>query len=416
MKSRETVEEALRNKLRFAAASTLRDRWRKEVLQAHVGANNYSPTQTETRPALREPTPRSTIMRNSYVKLALAAVVILAVVLGLTEFLGPGGKSGVAWAHVLEKAEQVPVVIFDMTAEIGRPQGEKLVLPSKYYVAGDYGTRSDTFNDGKLMAIKYRLPNKKVAYQVRVDQKKYWRFDLSEEEAAQGRDPDDPRTWLKMILSGEYTKLGRATINGVVAEGIECNRPEITGGDDVMRLWVDVQTELPVRIEVDMLGMEGGQMKQQKFVMENFEWNAQLDESLFEPNIPADYTRGEDPKAGQAQQENTEAQPAAPQALTEQERAALPQIKETVTLFLQACSNRNWDEMLKHAPGLAKLPAADRTALDTHLGGLEILQVGEPFKTNASNVWRVPCRINGRLRESAARRSACATTRLWADL
>ncbi|MEN6427126.1 MAG: hypothetical protein ABFE13_17360 [Phycisphaerales bacterium] len=356
------------------------------VLTAHEKATNR--TSAATRPSVR-----NIIMKNSFVKLVLAAVVVLAVILGLSEFLGTGRTSGVAWAQVLERTEQVPVVIFDMTAEITEGQGQPLVMPSRNYVAGDYGTRSDIFMNDKLMAIKYRLPQKKVAYQVRVDQKKYWRLDLSEEEAAMGRAPDDPRTWLRMILSGDYRNLGRATINGVAAEGIECSRPEFVGSDGVIRLWVNVETNLPVRIEVEMRETEGGRMKPQKFVMESFEWNAPLDESLFEPNIPADYTPVEDRPNKQARQEQSSDQPATPQALTEQEKAALPWIKETVRLFLQACSDRNWNEMCKCAEGLDGLSATDRTALDTHLGGLTIIEVGEPFKTDESGVWRVPCQI-----------------------
>jgi outer membrane lipoprotein-sorting protein len=57
-----------------------------------------------------------------------------------------------------------------------------------------------------------------------------------------------------------------------------------------MRLWVDVETNLPVQIEVEMLGMEAGQMSSQRFVMENFEWNESVDESIFVPDIPDDYT------------------------------------------------------------------------------------------------------------------------------
>jgi len=289
MKPRETVEEAIRKKLRFRAASTLRDRWRKEVLQAQEEF-------TEPRPARCEPILRGTIMRNSYVKLALAAVVILAVILGLSEFLGTGDTSGVAWAQVLEKTEQIRAVVFDMTAEIDEPEG-KLVLPARIYVAGDYGTRADTFRDGKLAAINYRLPRKNVAYEINVVRKQYWRFDVSYDQGALGNDPDDPRTWLKMILSGGgYTELGRTTIDGVVVEGIEGHRLEDSGEDCVMRIWVDVETNLPVRIEVEVKGMEGGRMKQQKFVMENFDWNAQLDESFFEPNIPDDYTLVEQAK------------------------------------------------------------------------------------------------------------------------
>jgi len=132
--------------------------------------------------------------------------------------------------------------------------------------------------------------------------------------------------------------------------------------------------------------------------MENFEWDAPLDESLFEPNIPDDYTQGEDRPRKQARQEQSSDQPATPQALTEQEKAALPKLKETVRLFLQACSDRNWNEMCKYAEGLDGLSTADRTALDTHLGGLEIVEVSEPIKTEWRNTWRVPCRIKTRLR------------------
>jgi len=388
MKPRETVEEAIRRKLRFTAASTLRDRWRKEVLQAHVGANDHSLSPTETRPAHRERALRRMIMRNSYVELAMAAVVILAVVLGVTEFLSPGGKSGVVWAEVLTKVEQVPVVIFDMTMEFDE-HGETLVMPSKNYIAADSRWRSDTFMDGKLMKISYRLPRKNVAYVILVDRKQYRRHDVSYDQAALGREPDDPRTWLKRLLSGDdYTKLGRTTIDGVVVEGVEGRQLE-SGGETVMRVWVDVETNLPVRIE--MKGMEGGQMM--KLVLENFEWDAPLDESLFEPNIPADYTPLEDRPQKQARQENTRAQPTSARALTEQEQAAVPQIQEMVRLYLQALRDQNWDELVKYVPGHAKLTPEQRASLNTQLDGLQVGQIGQPFKTEASDIWHVPCQI-----------------------
>ena len=346
-----------------------------------------------TAPALSGFNLRSKIMKSNITKLAAAAAVIAMVVLGLFEFIDTEAGSGVVWAEVLEKTEQIPAVVFDMTGEIAYPQGRKLVLPSKNYVAGDYGTRSDISLDGKLSMIKYRLPARKVAYQVRVDQKKYWRFDLSDEQAARGRDADDPRTWLKLILSGDYTKLGRATINGVAAEGIECNRPEMVGKDGIMRLWVNVETNLPLKIETEMLGMEGGQMRQHKYVMENFEWNAQLSESVFKPNIPDDYTQGEDPRTSRDRQDSPKAQQTPPQALTEQEQTAQSKVKEVVRLYLQACSDRNWDEILKHRPGFAKFTVEQRASLDTHLEGLEIMQIGEPRKDAEPDTWTVLCQV-----------------------
>ena len=233
------------------------------------------------------------IMKSKITKLAASALIIGAVILGLTITGGPEIAS-VTWAEVIDKVEQIPALSFDMTTEISYTENEKLSLQSENYVAGDYGTKSSIYMNGELFCLKYRLPKKKVAYQIRPKDKTYFRFDFSDELAAQVKeqDPDDPRTWLKMILSGDYTELGRDNINGVAVEGIESSNPEIVGSNErVMRLWVDVETNLPVRIEVEGEGMEGGQMRPHKFVMENFQWNVELDESVFEPNIPEDYKR-----------------------------------------------------------------------------------------------------------------------------
>ncbi|MBP7053798.1 MAG: hypothetical protein KBE65_22530 [Phycisphaerae bacterium] len=345
------------------------------VLKAHEEA-------TDRISATARPSVRNIIMKNSYVKLALAAVVVLAVILGLSEFLGTGRTSGVVWAQVLENTEEVPAVVFDRTIEVNEPAG-KVVLRSKVYMARDYGERSDTFMDGKLMEIFYRLPRKNVNYRILVDRKQYRRRDVSYDQAALDRDPDDPRTWLKRLLSGDYVKLGRTTIDGVVVEGIEGRMLE-PGGETVGRFWVDVETNLPVRIE--MTGMEGGQMM--KLVMEDFDWSAQLDESFFEPNIPADYTRQDDPPAGQ-----TRARPADARALREQEQAAVPQIQELVRLYLYALRDQNWDDLIKCVPGFAKLTPEQRASAFPELDGLQVGQIGQPFKTGTSDIWHVPCQI-----------------------
>jgi len=324
-------------------------------------------------------------MKSPITKLAAAAVIIIAGFLVL-HFSGGPDMANVTWAKVLEKTEQIPMVVFDMTVEIAYPEGKKLTLPSKNYVAGDYGTRSDIFVDGKLLALKYRLPNKKVAYQVRPDQKKYWRFDLSDEEASRGRDTDDPRTWLKMILSGDYRETGRTSINGIEVEGIECNNAGVTGDENtVMHLWVDVETTLPIRIEVEGEKMEAGEMRPHKFVMENFQWNVELDESIFEPNIPEDYTPGEDPRASRDRQESSKTQQTPSQALTEQEQAALPKIKEAVRTFLNACTGQDWDTVSKFLPHVT----ISQRIKDVS-AGLETTYIGEPSRAANGKNWLVP--------------------------
>jgi len=238
-----------------------------------------------TTPASYRLNLRRKIMKSPITKLSAATVIIIAVLTGI--FLLDNSTTGVAWGEVLEKAEQIPTVIFDTTVEITYSESEKHQFQAENYVAADYGIRVNIYHNGELGTIQYKLPHKKVVYVIRPLQKKYKRKDLSDEQVALGHDRDDPRMWVKAITSGDYSELGRADINGVIVEGIET---KITGeANGVMRLWVDVETNLPVRIEVEELGMESGQMRPHKFVMDNFQWDVELDESVFEPNIPPDY-------------------------------------------------------------------------------------------------------------------------------
>jgi len=359
--------------------------------------------------ALVEPKIRRTIMKNPMTKLAAAAVIVIAVTLGLFEFSGTGTTSGVVWAKVLEKTEQISALVYDMTVEIDQPGGENLVVLLRNYVARDYGTRADTYIYGKLSKIMYILPTQKVGYRVYVDRKTYYQYELSDAEAARGRDPEELRTCLKNIMSGGgYTELGRAEINGVAVEGVERNGPDLGGEDCFMRVWVDVETNLPVQIIMEMLGKEGGQMRQHKYLMENFKWNASLDEKTFEPNIPDDYTLMEDPRAGRDRQENSKTQQASPQTLTEQEQAEQPKVKEAVRRFFNAFTEQDWDTVSKYLPDLKM---SQRTK--DILAGLETIYIGEPAKATNGNKWLIPYEIkfkNGGSQKNTMRLTADENT------
>ncbi len=331
------------------------------------------------------------IMKSRITKIAAAAVIIVAVILGLTMTGGPDIAS-VTWAEVIEKVEQIPALTFDMTVEISHSENNKLSFQSENYVAGDYGTKSSIYMNGELFVVKYRLPKKNLAYEIRPKDKTYIRIDLPDRQAAKGQDPDDPRTWLKMILSGDYTELGSDNINGVAVEGIECNRPEMTGENGVMRLWVDVETNLPVRIEVEMVGMESGQMRPHKYVMENFQWDVELDESVFEPNIPNDY------KLREVQKNSQQVEQKPSRLLTDTEKDEQPMVKEVVKKFFQACNDEDWYEFSTLWPGLKP-----NKMQKTILGGLEIIHICEPFKTDDSTTWYVPYQIKLKLGEGKKR-------------
>jgi outer membrane lipoprotein-sorting protein len=374
----------------------------KKLLIAHE-------TKMNTQSAAFKPTIRRTIMKSPITKFAAAVVIIIAVTLGLFEFSGSGTTSGVLWAKVMEKTEQIPAVVYDMTIEIEQPGGENLVVLIRNYVARDYGTRADTYIYGKLSKIMYILPNQKVGYRVYVDRKKYRRYELSDAEMARGRDPEELTTCLKNIQSGgDYTELERTEINGVVVEGVECNGPDMGGEDCFMRLWVDVETQLPVQIIMEGFGKEGGQMRPCKYLMENFEWNASLDEKTFEPNIPDDYTLIEDPRAGRDRQENSKTQQASSQTLTEQEKAEQPKVKEAVRRLFNACTEQDWDTVSKYLPDMKM---SQRTK--DILAGLETIYIGEPAKATNGNKWLVPYEIkfkNGGTQKNTMRLKADENT------
>jgi hypothetical protein len=98
----------------------------------------------------------------------------------------------------------------------------------------------------------------------------------------------DPAEYIKRFLARPYRELGRSVIDGVEVEGIEVTDPPTDDNkleNAVGRMWVDVQTELPVRIEIE--GTADGKIVH--WFME-FRWSEAVPASVFEPNIPSDYT------------------------------------------------------------------------------------------------------------------------------
>ena len=103
-----------------------------------------------------------------------------------------------------------------------------------------------------------------------------------------------PKRWITEFLSKDHRKLGQKTIDGVLCEGLETT--DTTFGvstfevDNLLaRVWVSVETGYPVMLEGEVTG--GGEEELQiKGVLDQFQWDVELDPSLFEPDIPADYT------------------------------------------------------------------------------------------------------------------------------
>jgi hypothetical protein len=249
---------------------------------------------------------RSIIMKSPITKLATAAVVIIACLIGLSVWRGT--ESGIALADVLARIEQVKAVRYKWTNEIAHH-----IDPDKpYHVeiratslnSGEYGTKSnqewlDPNGGESTFAEEYFLPQKKMTIGIVPKQKKYTRkeFDDGWVERMQKANPDikDPLAFLKGILKYKYESLGRSTMDGIEVEGFRTTDPNHWGGKNPqvdIKIWVDVKTRLPVRYDSlasEEVNQRGDKMRTH-FVMHDFQWDVPVAAADFEPIIPEDYT------------------------------------------------------------------------------------------------------------------------------
>jgi len=243
---------------------------------------------------------RSTIMKSPITKLAVAAAIIIAILVGLPFFSSNG--SSVVLADVLARVEQTQAFMYrtkmTMTGAVmsGRPD-MKIQTDATVTISNDYGMKMEMVmtdaNSGKeeMTQQMYIIPDQKLMISLMPKHKKYMRMEFDDDLlASMKRQNKDPREMIKQIMGSEYTELGRSVIDGIDVEGFHTTDPAFYGGavENVeCTLWVDVEKWLPVRTEMDFKMNEQMQMQG---VIYDFQWDIPVVASDFEPVIPDDYT------------------------------------------------------------------------------------------------------------------------------
>lgn len=282
MSVKDIFEDIVRNDLEVRAADGTYERMQRIVLAAHESAERTN------RPAFA----RRLHMDRPVVKLAIAAVIIAAVVFGLFEFLNSGGSSGVVWAEVARRVEGSPGFISRMrqTQVI-----EGMDSPMEFYTMtynSLHGSRMETFQGGELTVVVHADYESGNLVSLLHNLKRYTRQTLPPNETPQHEDGMNPRSIVTDFFAGEYRELGRRTIEGVEAEGIEVTKiPNAASNFEVDRevaqLWVSVETGYPVLLEATIVG-NGGKVKID-MVIDQFQWNVEFDPDEFRVEIPSDY-------------------------------------------------------------------------------------------------------------------------------
>jgi len=117
------------------------------------------------------------------------------------------------------------------------------------------------------------------------------------------------------------------------------------------------------------------------FEVTDIEYNPQIDNGLFALELPSDTIWHQEP-----------------QDVGEKYQQMGP--KEVALSFFQACADENWDEFLKFWPA-----SSVDERLKEYVGRLEIISIGEPFKSGNYSGWFIPYEIKLRPTEINVRLS-----------
>lgn len=245
-----------------------------------------------------------TIMKSKISKLAAAAVIVLAGFLALNFF---DTTSGIVWAEVVKRLEDIKTGTYKITTDIkgfpGTPEGYTTHITQDVTLSYEQSAvRIDSslqVPSGASKSHTYILFEESVLITVMPAQKKYRKVIISDEQMQKmGDEKGDPVTLLKAMLEHDYTDLGRKTIDGVAAWGIEVSDPKlgtkmgyfISGGmfdETTVQLWVDEKHELPIRINATGSSKDG--QASMETVYDNFQWDIEIEPALLKPEIPNDY-------------------------------------------------------------------------------------------------------------------------------
>jgi outer membrane lipoprotein-sorting protein len=227
----------------------------------------------------------------SWMTAAAAAAVLLFLL------FWPGGMDGgLAWAEVASHFNEVESLIASLTIEEMPPSGIARVTVGRLYQKDPGMTRSEIFEassdepativitrSGEERSSIVRLaPKVKIAYRTTLE------FSGSEfvERREMSRDIV-AEAWarLEKVTADQAASIGESFIDGVLAVGFEIDireifkGPQAAGLSGIMRVWAEQLTGVPLRVEAEFLDPSG---TLRRTTFSEIEWNAILDEELFE--------------------------------------------------------------------------------------------------------------------------------------
>jgi hypothetical protein len=212
-------------------------------------------------------------MRSRIAKIAVAAVVALAVIGGLSLFTGDG--SGKLYANVVEMLHDARTLTYSTVTKTG--------LESMQTVRTDLAFKEPCYlrvsqPDGHITVLDY-TPGKAKAIGIVPATKTYFVFELSNMPDNAGKDPWNAVEHLRTLPARADEALGSSRIDGRTLEGFRARE-----GDTTTTVWIDPKTGNLIRAEIEYTKTPGMNM-----ILTDFAVDVDLDDALFSLTPPQGY-------------------------------------------------------------------------------------------------------------------------------
>jgi outer membrane lipoprotein-sorting protein len=211
------------------------------------------------------------IMKSRIIKLAAAAVIIIAVIAAINQF-GVSGTSNI-YAAVVEQLHNARTMTYSI---ITQTNIESMPSVRVDFAFKEPGYMRITTVDGYETIIDW-TQNKGIS--IMPPEKQFIEFEASNYQHDPARDPFVVIEKLRALPSRADEVLGEKKIDGRLLHGFR-----VTEGHVVNTIWIDPDTRELGRVEMEFPDAPG-----MSVIMTDFQFNVELDDSLFSLIPPGDY-------------------------------------------------------------------------------------------------------------------------------
>lgn len=207
--------------------------------------------------------------RSLTIRFAAAAAMIVVAATGWMFLGGSTSTASASFAQMLQRVRRAVTVTYDATYSLAQPPDNRahvlMAAPRRVRVEWSSGRIQITDN------------NKKMILAIYPDRKKAVLSPVFSTAAQSG----EPLLNLQQLGDSAGQLIGKEKINGREVEVYEARINQ-----QVMRVWVDVQDQLPARVEVRLSGQSS---QAPTMALDHFQWNVPIADSLFSVEAPPGY-------------------------------------------------------------------------------------------------------------------------------